>query len=30
MDLDLRLYALLDPAVAGGRTLADLAARISR
>jgi thiamine-phosphate pyrophosphorylase len=28
MDIDLRLYALLDPAVAGGRTLTDLAARI--
>ena len=25
MSVDLRLYALLDPAVAGGRTLADLA-----
>jgi thiamine-phosphate pyrophosphorylase len=24
MDVDLRLYALVDPAVAGGRTLADL------
>jgi thiamine-phosphate pyrophosphorylase len=29
MDVDLRLYALLDPAVAGGRTLADLAGRIA-
>ncbi len=29
MDVDLRLYALVDPAVAGGRTLADLAGRIS-
>lgn len=29
MDVDLRLYALLDPAVAGGRTLADLAQRIA-
>jgi thiamine-phosphate pyrophosphorylase len=29
MDIDLRLYALLDPAVAGGRTLTDLAARIA-
>jgi thiamine-phosphate pyrophosphorylase len=29
MDIDLRLYALLDPAVAGGRTLIDLAARIA-
>ena len=29
MDVDLRLYALIDPAVAGGRTLADLAARIA-
>jgi thiamine-phosphate pyrophosphorylase len=28
MDLDLRLYALVDPMVAGGRSLADLAARI--
>lgn len=28
MKLDLRLYALVDPAVAGGRTLADLAGRI--
>lgn len=28
MDVDLRLYALVDPAVAGGRPLADLAARI--
>jgi thiamine-phosphate pyrophosphorylase len=29
MDIDLRLYALVDPAVAGGRTLTDLAARIA-
>ncbi|HXZ45888.1 MAG TPA: thiamine phosphate synthase [Pseudolabrys sp.] len=29
MRLDLRLYALVDPMVAGGRTLADLAARIA-
>jgi thiamine-phosphate pyrophosphorylase len=29
MDLDLRLYALLDPAVAGGHMLADLAARVA-
>ncbi|HYC16233.1 MAG TPA: thiamine phosphate synthase [Pseudolabrys sp.] len=29
MRVDLRLYALVDPAVAGGRTLADLAACIS-
>ena len=29
MDLDLRLYALVDPMVAGGRTLADLTARIA-
>ena len=29
MDVDLRLYALVDPAVAGGRTLANLAGRIS-
>jgi len=29
MDVDLRLYALVDPAVAGGRTLADLAQRIA-
>jgi thiamine-phosphate pyrophosphorylase len=29
MDFDLRVYALLDPAVAGGRSLADLAARIA-
>ena len=29
MDVDLRLYALVDPAVAGGRTLADLAGRIA-
>jgi len=29
MDVDLRLYALVDPAVAGGRTLSDLAQRIA-
>jgi thiamine-phosphate pyrophosphorylase len=29
MDVDLRLYALIDPAVAGGRTLTDLAGRIA-
>jgi thiamine-phosphate pyrophosphorylase len=29
MDFDLSLYALLDPAVAGGRTLADLAGLIA-
>jgi thiamine-phosphate pyrophosphorylase len=29
MDADLRLYALLDPAVAGGRALTDLATRIA-
>ena len=29
MKVDLRLYALMDPAVAGGRTLADLAQRIA-
>jgi len=29
MDLDLRLYALVDPAVAGGRTLPDLARLIA-
>jgi thiamine-phosphate pyrophosphorylase len=29
MNVDLRLYALIDPAVAGGRTLADLAQRIA-
>ena len=29
MDVDLRLYALIDPAVAGGRTLGDLAQRIA-
>lgn len=29
MDLDLRLFALLDPAVAGGRALTDLAACIA-
>jgi thiamine-phosphate pyrophosphorylase len=28
MDVDLRLYALVDPAVSGGRTLADLAQSI--
>jgi thiamine-phosphate pyrophosphorylase len=28
MDVDLRLYALVDPAVSGGRTLADLTRRI--
>jgi len=28
MDVDLRLYTLVDPAVSGGRTLADLAQRI--
>jgi len=28
MDVDLRLYALIDPAVSGGRTLVDLARRI--
>jgi thiamine-phosphate pyrophosphorylase len=28
MDVDLRLYALLDPSVSGGRTLSDLAGRI--
>ena len=28
MNVDLRLYAILDPTVAGGRTLADLAERI--
>ena len=28
MDVDLRLYALVDPAVAGSRTLTDLAGRI--
>jgi hypothetical protein len=27
--VDLRLYALLDPAVAGGRTLIDLAACVA-
>ena len=27
--VDLRLYALLDPAVAGGRILIDLAARVA-
>ncbi len=29
MAVDLRLYALIDPAVAGGRTLRDLASRIA-
>jgi thiamine-phosphate pyrophosphorylase len=29
MDVDLRLYALVDPAVAGGRTLPDLAGLIA-
>ena len=29
MDADLRLYALLDPAVSGGRSLAELAASIA-
>jgi thiamine-phosphate pyrophosphorylase len=29
MTLDLRLYALIDPAVAGGRALGDIAARIA-
>ena len=29
MDVDLRLYALIDPAVAGGRTLAELATCIA-
>jgi thiamine-phosphate pyrophosphorylase len=29
MDVDLRLYALVDPAVAGGRSLTDLAGRIA-
>ena len=29
MNVDLRLYALIDPAVAGGRTLGDLAQRIA-
>jgi thiamine-phosphate pyrophosphorylase len=29
MDVDLRLYALADPAVSGGRSLADLAKRIA-
>ena len=29
MDVDIRLYALIDPAVAGGHTLTDLAARIA-
>jgi thiamine-phosphate pyrophosphorylase len=29
MDIDLRLYVLIDPMVAGGRALPDLAARIA-
>lgn len=29
MNVDLRLYAIVDPAVAGGRSLGDLAARIA-
>ncbi len=29
MDVDLRLYALIDPAVAGGRSLTDLAGRVA-
>ena len=29
MDVDIRLYALIDPAVAGGRTLTDLAGRVA-
>src|SRR5476651_1429459 len=29
MNVDLRLYALIDPAVAGGRSLGDLARRIA-
>jgi len=29
MDVDLSLYAIVDPSVAGGRTLTDLAARIA-
>jgi thiamine-phosphate pyrophosphorylase len=29
MDIDLRLYAIVDPTVAGGRTLTDLAGRIA-
>jgi thiamine-phosphate pyrophosphorylase len=29
MEVDLRLYALIDPAVAGGRSLGDLARRIA-
>jgi thiamine-phosphate pyrophosphorylase len=29
MDVDLRLYALIDPAVSGGRTLTDLARRVA-
>jgi thiamine-phosphate pyrophosphorylase len=29
MDVDLRLYALIDPAVAGGRSVGDLARRIA-
>jgi thiamine-phosphate pyrophosphorylase len=30
MNVDLRLYALADPAVSGGRSLADLAASVAR
>lgn len=30
MDVDLRLYALIDPAVSGGRTLTDLVLRVAR
>ncbi|MGC1315829.1 MAG: thiamine phosphate synthase, partial [Pseudolabrys sp.] len=29
MDIDLRLYALIDPAVPGGRTLIELTRRIA-
>jgi len=29
MDVDLRLYALIDPAVAGGRMLGELASLIA-
>ena len=29
MDVDLRLYALIDPAVSGGRTLTDLVLRVA-
>ena len=29
MGVDLRLYALVDPTVAGGRTLVDLARRLT-